>query len=157
MATKIQVMGDTVKIDKAFVSGKDRVAVNGEVVFEGKLGGETPQKFIAGNRGYKLRTRRVSAMTGAIAVHLQVYENKELIHSGVYDQAGKPVENEGQAKSTAALQVCGMVGGMIGFATMMILNAATGVVPGGAIGGALGGGIGGGLGYGLGSLIFRGK
>jgi hypothetical protein len=55
------------------------------------------------------------------------------------------------------LLACAIVGGVIGFATMMFLNMATGVVPGGAIGGAIGGGGGAALGYGLGFLIFGRK
>jgi hypothetical protein len=32
MATRINVLGDTIKIGKAFVSGKDWIPVNGDVV-----------------------------------------------------------------------------------------------------------------------------
>ncbi len=157
MASKIQVLGDTIKIDKAFVSGKDRVSVNDEVVFEGKIGGGAPQNFSAGNREYAIESRTVSKMTGATAIHLRVYEKGELIHSGVYDQAGNPVQNERQARATGAIHVCTIVGGVIGFATMMVLNMATGVVPGGAIGGAIGGGGGAAVGYGIGCLVFGGR
>ena len=157
MATKIQALGDTIKIDTAFVSGKDRVAVNGQVVFEGKLGAETLQKFSAGNRDYALEVKTLNSMTGAIAVHLQIHEEAKLVHSGIYNQEGKPVQNEGQAKKTGAIQACGIVGGIIGFATMMFLNMATRGVPGGAIGGAIGGGVGCAIGYGLGTLIFGRK
>jgi len=157
MAIKIQALGDTIKIDKAFVSGKDRVAVNGEVVFEGKLSADMPQKFTAGNREYAFESKVVNKMTSVIAVHLQIYENAELVHSGVYEQSGKPVQNEGEAKKNAAIRACGQVGGIIGIATMLFLNIATGVVPGGAVGGVIGCGVGFGLGFGLGSLIFGRK
>lgn len=157
MATTIQAIGDTIKIDKAFVSGKDRIAVNGQVAFEGKLNLATPQNFTAGSREYTIETQTVSKMTGAIAIHLQVHENGELLHSGIYDQFGKPVGDQSQAKAAGAIHACGMVGGIAGFATMMFLNIATGVVPGGAIGGAIGGGGGVMVGYGIGTLVFGRK
>ena len=157
MATKFEVLGDTIKIDKAFVSGKDRVSVNGNVVFEGKLGGDTPQICTVGNREYGIRSRTVSKLTGATAIHVDVRENGELVHSAVYDQAGKSVESEGKAKATGAVNMCAIAGGVIGFATMMFLNLATGVVPGGAIGGAIGGGGGAMLGYAIGYLLFQRK
>ena len=56
--------------------------------------------------------------------------------------------------TNGAIRACCTVGGIVGFSTMMILNLATGVVPGGAIGGAIGGGVGSLLGYGLGALVF---
>lgn len=154
LAIKIQALGDTIKIDKAFVSGKDRVAVNGQVEFLGKLAVGKAHRFAAGNREYEIETKLVSKTTSAIAIHFQVFENAELVHSGIYDQAGKLVKNEEEAKKTGAIQSCGMVGGIVGMAVMIILNQATGVIPGGAIGGAIGGGVGYGLGAGLGSLMF---
>jgi hypothetical protein len=154
MAIKMQACGDTIRINKAFVSGKDRIAVNDNVVFEGKLSSGSPQKVSAGSREYSVESRRVGKMTGATAIHLEVYERGELIHAGVYDQNGKSVENEGQAKANGAMQTCAMIGAVAGFTTMMSLNMATGVVPGGAIGGAIGGGVGGMLGAGVGTLLF---
>jgi hypothetical protein len=79
MATTIQAIGDTIKIDKAFVSGQDRIAVNGQVAFEGKLNLATPQNFTAGSPEYTIEIQTVSKMTGAIAIHLQVHENGELL------------------------------------------------------------------------------
>jgi hypothetical protein len=150
----IKVLGDTITIDKTFVSGKDRIRVNGQEVFSGKLNKEKPQTFQAGRRQYTLETRTVSQWTGAVAYYLDIFEGDQQLHSGIYDQAGKPVRSEGQASATALIHGCGAVGGVIGFMTMMVLSHSTGVVPGGAIGGAIGGGGGYMLGYGLGTLLF---
>lgn len=154
MAAKIQVIGDTIKINKVFMSSKDRVAVNDRVVFEGKLRPGEPQKIRAGEREYEIEFRKISKVTGAIAIHLNIHEKGELLHTGIYDQAGKPVTNEEQAKKSGAIQFCVMIGAVVGVTTMVSLSSATGVVPGGAVGGAIGGGVGGMLGLGIGTLIF---
>jgi hypothetical protein len=150
----INVLGDKITIDKTFVSGKDRIRVNGQEVFSGKLNKEKPQTFQAGRRQYTLETRIVSRWSGGVAYYLDIFEGDRQVHSGIYDQAGKPVKSEGQAGATAMIHGCGAAGGVIGFMTMMALNVSTGVVPGGAIGGAIGGGGGYMLGYGLGKLLF---
>lgn len=157
MATTIQASGDTIKIDKAFVSGKDRVAVNGDVVFEGKLRGEKPQQFVVGHRKYAIRTKLVSEVTGAIVVQLKIYEKTGAIHTGMYDQDGKPVGSEAEATTAPAIQTAGTLGAAIGVGTMLVLNLVTGSVPGGAIGGALGGALGGVIGSGVGYLLYRDK
>ena len=157
MATNITAHGDTLKIDKAFVSGKDRITVNGQVAFEGKLCRGTAQVFDSGSRKYTIESRIVSWMTGAQVFHLQVQENSQEVHTGIYDLAGKPLQNESQAKAGGAVQACGMVGMAVGLITMMFLNLTTGVVPGGAIGGAIGGGGGAAIGYGIGTLLFGNK
>jgi hypothetical protein len=155
MPTSIQVLDDTIKIDKVFVSGKDRVAVNGQVVFEGKLAPSTPKTIAAGNREYVIETRLVSRMMGTTTVHLKVLENDQEVHSGLYDQTGKPLQNEQQAGSSSAIQACAVVGAVIGVAVMLSLNMTTGVVPGGAIGGAIGGGCGAALGQLVGTMLFK--
>ena len=156
MATKIQVLDDTIKIDKTFTAGKDRVSINGETVFEGKMGTDSPQKFHSGNRDYAVEVKKVGKL-GATAVHLQIHEDNELVHTGVYDQAGKPANGDGQVAKNGALHLCAMVGAFVGVATMLYLNGATGVVPGGAIGGAIGGGVGAMVGHGIGSLFIGRK
>ncbi|MAE60478.1 MAG: hypothetical protein CMJ49_03875 [Planctomycetaceae bacterium] len=154
MAIKIEAMGQSIKIHKAFVSGRDRVTVDGQTVFEGKLTPQTVQTFEVGERQYTLEMRTVSKMIGAIVIHLNVSENGELKHSAIYDQSGKPVEDESQSKSNAAMQICLAVGAGLGVAVMLTLNMTTGVVPGGAIGGAIGAVLGALVGAGVGGLIF---
>lgn len=156
MATKIQALDDSIKIDKAFASGKDRVSINGEKVFEGKLGTDSPQNFRFGNRDYSVEVRKVGKL-GATAVHLQIYKDNELVHSGVYDQTGKPANGDSQVAQNGALYLCAMVGAFVGVTTMISLNIATGVVPGGAIGGAIGGGVGAAIGHGIGSSVIGRK
>ncbi|WP_207396357.1 hypothetical protein [Bremerella alba] len=157
MATVIEAAGDKIKIDKGFVSGKDRISVNGEVVFEGKLTDDEPQNIYFGSREYTLRQSVVSRTTRATAIQLHIFENKTEVHSGLYDQHGKPVKDQAEAKSNGAVQVCGIAGGVIGVIVMLVLNRETGIVPGGAIGGAIGGGVGSAIGYGVGGLIFGSK
>jgi len=53
------------------------------------------------------------------------------------------------------IKICSVVFAVVGFATMMGLNLATGVVPGGAIGGAIGGGGGAMIGQLIGNLLFK--
>ncbi len=156
MATKIQVLDDTIKIDKTFTSAKDRVSINGETVFEGKMGIDSRQKLRVGDRDYAVEVRKVGKL-GATAVHLQIHEDNELIHSGVYDQAGKPANGDGQVAKNGALHLCAVVGAFAGVAMMLYLNMATGVVPGGAIGGAIGGGVGAMIGHGIRSLFIGRK
>jgi hypothetical protein len=153
MAT-IKALGDTIKIDKTFVSGKDRIAVNGAVVFEGKANMPDPARITVGNREYVVGLEMVSKFAKINLVHLQIYENGNPVHTGVYDQAGKPVTNPGQAKSSAGVQFCGMIGAIVGVTVMLSLNHATHTVPGGAIGGAIGGGVGGAIGGAIGTLLF---
>jgi hypothetical protein len=154
MAAKIKALSDTIKIDKAFVSGKDRIAVNDAVVFEGKLAKGSPQTVSSGKREYSIESKVVGKFTGATAIHLQICEKGGLVHTGVYDQFGKPVGDEKQAKANAKVQACAALGAIVGFTTMMTLNMTTGVVPGGAIGGSIGGGVGGALGFGIGTALF---
>lgn len=161
MATIIEALGDKIKIDKAFVSGKDRISVNDQVTFEGKLIDNEPVKFQAGSREYRVSRSVVSKMTSATATEVQVIENNEVIHSGIYDQQGKPVKDLAQAKSSGAVQACGMIGMAIGLGIMLTLGPESGIFPGGAIGGAIsgaiGGGVGGAIGFGLGTAIFGRK
>ncbi len=152
MATTINVLGDTIKIGKAFVSGKDRISVNGDIVFEGKVT-ESPEKIKVGDREYAVEIETVNKMAKMVLVNLQVYEKGVLVHSGLYDRTGKLVENEEKFRSAAGLQVFSMIGAAVGVALMLGFNRATGVVPGGAIGGAIGGGLGGIIGYGIGALL----
>jgi hypothetical protein len=154
MATTIRVMGDTIKIDKRFVSGKDRIAVNGTVVFEGNAAISNPQRIKVGNREYAVQIETISKFGKVILVHLQIHENGRLVHAGIYNQVGKPVENREQAKSSAGVQMCAFIGATVGVAVMLGLNQATHTVPGGAIGGAIGGGLGAALGSGIGTLVF---
>ena len=53
------------------------------------------------------------------------------------------------------ITACSVVFAVIGFVTMMVLNATTGVIPGGAIGGAIGGGGGAAIGQLVGKAIFK--
>ncbi len=154
MATKIQAIGDTIKIGKTFVSGNDRITVNDEVVFEGKLDADDPETFTVGQRDYSIESRKVGQLTGAISIHLNIHENGELVHTGIYDQNGKSVKSEGQAKANGAIHICSMIGGVVGCTTMLVLNTTTGVVPGGAVGGGIGGGVGAVVGGGIGNLLF---
>ncbi|WP_442483565.1 hypothetical protein [Aeoliella sp. SH292] len=157
MATTIVADGDSIKIDKAFVSGKDRVSVNGKLAFEGKLNQGRAETFNAGTRTYAIESKVISKLTSAVAYYVQIHENGQQVHAGIYDHMGKPLANEGEVKTAGALQASAMVGMGVGVAIMMFLNAATGVVPGGAIGGAIGGGVGGAIGMGIGKLIFGKK
>ena len=157
MATTINALGDTIKIDKAFVTGKDRVAVNGQVVFEGKLNTEPPPRFSAGKREYTVDTYIVGSLTNAVAIYVDIFEGDNLVHSGIYDEAGNPVKNPEEARKVGVIRACAAVGAALGCFAMLTLNMRTGVVPGGMIGGAIGGGGGALLGYGLGYLIFGSK
>ena len=47
------------------------------------------------------------------------------------------------------------IGAGVGVATMLILNSATGTIPGGAVGGAIGAGGGAAIGYGIDWLLKR--
>lgn len=160
MGIKIHAQGDAITIGKAFVSGKDRITVNEEVMFEGKIEPDTPQRFSRGNRQYSIETRVISKLTGATVTLIQIAEESKVIHSCFYNINGQPVKSVAESKHTGALQICGVVGGVLGFATMMLLNilfgAAAGAV-GGALGGAIGGGVGYGVGYGIGSLFIKEK
>ncbi len=159
MAATIQAGTDTIKIGKSFVSGKDYVTVNGEVVFEGKLVAGQPHRIAVGEREFVVKTEVASKLTGALTYHLQIYDapisaGGTMLHQGIYNPYGKQAASARQAKTPAVLQACGHVGAMIGSTTMVVANLATGVVPGGAIGGAIGGGGGAFIGYGIGTLIF---
>lgn len=157
MATKINAAGDAIKVDKTFVSGKDRVTVNGTVVFEGKLQDGEAEKVVAGDREYVILKRVTSRLAELFSIELEVHEGGKLIHSGIYDKFGKSHANQADAKSSAAVTACGVVGAIIGFTVMMTLNMTTGVVPGGAIGGGIGGGVGGALGGLIGKALFGPK
>ncbi|QDU75162.1 hypothetical protein Pan97_21860 [Bremerella volcania] len=157
MATVIEALGDKIKIDKAFVSGKDRISLNGQILFEGKLVDDEPQKFKAGSREYKISRSVVSKMTNATATELTIFENNAPVFSALYDQQGKPVNDQAEAKSNGAIQVCGVIGMMGGVAVVLVASRETGMLPGGAVGGAIGGGLGGAIGFGIGMLLFGRK
>ena len=168
MATVINALGDQIKIDRAFVSGKDRIQLNDEVVFEESLGDFRSEKFASGSRTYELRKEVVSSMTKAIAFHLQIFENGEEIHSGIYDLQGQQLTAASKAGSPSAAQACAKIGTVIGIVSMLSLNSALGIVPeslfggdtmmsgitGRALMGAIGGGLGSAIGYGFGGLVF---
>jgi hypothetical protein len=153
MATTIRALGDTIKIDKAFVSGKDRISVNGEIAFEGKLHPEAPQRIALGNRHYTIETTVVSKLTSAISVRLEIDEGGEPMHSGLYDQMGNPVKNTSDAKSRAAMNASVFVGAIAG--VVVVTSLETIGAPGGIVGGAIGGLCGGAIGYGMGYIMFR--
>lgn len=136
MATIIKALGDQFKIDRVFISGKDRIAVNDQVVFEGTLGDFKSEKFTAGSRTYELRREVVSSTFKADAIHLQIFENGEQIHSGIYDLQGQQLAAASRAGSPSAAQACAKVGTVIGMISMLSLNSALGI------------------GYGFGGLIF---
>ena len=154
MATKIKAAGDEIKVDKAFVSGKDRIAINGEILFEGKLKDGEPETLTREIRQYVIVKRVTSMLAEMYSIELEISENGQLIHSGVYDKFGKSHASQADAKTSGAVAACGMVGGIIGVAVMLTLNATTGVVPGGAVGGGIGGGVGGALGAWIGQALF---
>lgn len=154
MTMTINAAGDVIKIGKAFVSGKDRITVNGNVAFEKKLTPGRTERFTVGTRQYFVETRVISTLMGTTSTTIQIYEQDALIHSGIYDQTGKAVANQEEAKSTAAIGVCAMIGGLVGSMSMIFLNLSTGSVPGGAVGGGVGGAVGAMLGYGMGYLLF---
>jgi hypothetical protein len=153
MATKIKAANFNIVIDRIFVSGKDRVAINGEVVFEGKLN-ETPAiGHTFGNADISIRPEVVSKFTGATIFHIVVQENGAPIHTGPYDQLGKPVGGSGDTKRNQITQLCGTIGTVIGAMTLVIMGQASGIVPRGVLGSALAGGFGGALGAGVGYAI----
>ena len=153
MATKIQAEGDTIKLSKTF-TGKDKIEINGEQVFEGKLVQGKPKTVHIGDRSYTVESQSSGKVVPIITYQLQIVEDEELIHREIYDIAGKRIKSEGALKTSGAIKACGFVGMIVGLTTMMTLNRTTGVVPGGAIGGAIGGGLGALLGQGFGLLIF---
>ena len=154
MATNILAGNDVIKIERAFVSGKERITINDELAFEGKIKPDQPIQMQVGSRTYIVETKIVSKFGKVTTINLQILEGGETIHAEKYDQLGKPV-SVAQARSAGAIQVCSLIGAAVGFATMMALSAATRAVPGGAIGGAIGGGGGSAIGYGIGWLLFR--
>lgn len=159
MPTIIRAGDDTIRIDRAFVSGKDRVKLNGQTVFEQRLGNKTPQQFSVGERVYVIEKEIVSKLSNAWIVHLQILERGELAHDAIYDQTGKEVSNTASAKSSAGIHLCSVIGGVIGIVALVAGNRAAGFLPldgalGGAVLGGLGGGLGAMLGHGVGLLIF---
>jgi hypothetical protein len=160
MVTTILAHGDTIKIEKSIVTGKDRVAINGQAVFDGRLPQGALQEFTVGGRKYALSMAILSGWPQKVGYQIQVTENGAVVHAGLYNQAGQPVSDAARlkTKTNGPVQVCTVIRGIGGFITMMALNQATGgAVPGGAIGGAIGGGGGALLGQGLGRLLFAGK
>jgi hypothetical protein len=156
MTTATEAHGDTFKFGRAFVSGKHRVWINGQKVFEGKLVYQQPQRIEVGQRQYVITPQMKSSVNDALEVFsVQIHEQGRLIHEGLYDQAGGSFASMQEAKTASNLQVCGIVGAALGLAAMMAGNIATGIIPGGAIGGAIGGGGGYLIGRGIGSLFVK--
>ncbi|MEM9346291.1 MAG: hypothetical protein AAGB26_06725 [Planctomycetota bacterium] len=158
MAAKIKfASGDVIEVGKAFVSGKDRIKINGEVAFEGELPEDYPMEFTMRGQRCQITYRKLSKMLDTQTIRVKLYDGEQLVLDELYDQNGQPVDNSGEAKANSVAQACGIVGMVVGLSVMMGLNMTTqGAVPGGAIGGAIGGGVGGALGYGLGKLIAGG-
>ncbi len=154
MSTTIKVIGDTIKVEKTFLSGKDRVAVNGTIVFKGNATLPNTAEIKAGGREYKVGIERIGWYVKTFVVHLEILDNGRLLHSGNYDPIGKSVENAEQARSSAGVQTCAFIGGTVGVAVMIGLNSVGHAAPGGAIGGAVGGGIGAAIGFGIGELLY---
>jgi len=178
MATVINALEDQIKIGQGFVSGKDQISVNDQVVFEGKLGEFKSQKVEAGNRTYEIRQEVTNATTRATAIHLHIYENEEEVHSGFYDQKGQRISDPSKAGSPQAARTCAKVGAAFGivfalglsflfnflsdssiisdfFPESLLLGDAvmTGVLEG-ALMGSLGGLFGGAIGFGFGEIVF---
>ena len=159
MAAKIEFAnGDVIEVGKAFVSGKDRVKINGVVAFEGKLPKDYPMEFKIRGQRCQITYRKVSTMLETHTIQIRLFEGDQVVFDEMYDQNGQPVGGSGEAKANSVTQVCGIVGIALGVGVMMALNMSTqGAVPGGAVGGAIGGGLGGAIGYGLGKLIASGQ
>lgn len=157
MNTKIVVGDDKIVVGKNFVSGKDQIKINGEVVFLGNLEDRKPEACNHAHKRFDIETRKLSGIAGGRAIGVCVYEGDRLVHQAIYDQLGKAVQDANEAKSNTLVNACATGGGFLGCIIMITLNTATGVVPGGAIGGAIGGGCGGAIGYGIGKLLTSGK
>lgn len=155
MAAKIKFAnGDVIEVGKAFVSGKDRVRINGNVAFEGKLPEDYPMEFEIRGQRCRITYRKVSTMLETRTIQVELFDGDQLVFDEMYDQNGQPVGDSEEAKANSVAQVCAIVGMALGLGAMMALNMSTqGAVPGGAIGGAIGGGVGGAVGYGIGQLI----
>jgi hypothetical protein len=156
MYIKIEVHGDKIKFGKTFM-GANRIFINGDLVFEGKLTPDKTEKITVENREYVIKPKSYGKSKWPSVISIEVFEDSELIHSQMYDKNSAPVEDVEQARENGAIQICGVIFAGIGYIVIMGLHKSTGAVPGGAIGGALGGGLGGAIGYGIGKLFFGRK
>ena len=156
-----QLLGNTIHIDKVFTSGKDRISINGQVVFEDKLVEDSPYKFEIEDQTYFIRIRKVHKLAATTVIDVEVYRDGKLVQVGMYDKDGNLVKNESQAQTMKGHKACSMFGGVIGGITIFSLSRTIEILPGGALGGAISGVIGGmigtGIGYGFGLLIFGRK
>lgn len=146
----IHALSDDITLEQSFVTGTDRITVNGELVFEGKRSRKEPQLFRAGDREYSVEEVTVGSFTGARVLRLRVQENGETVHEGTYDAAGKPVK-PGEADDRAKVMFCAMIGAVVGAAAISFLWS--GGKGGGVISSALFGGIRGAVGGFAGYLL----
>ena len=130
MAWKIEALGDSIEIGRAFVSGKDQIKINGEVVFEGKLLKNPPESIHAGEREYKIRCVVVSNWSGAALTEVKILENSKVIHSDVYDSEGNLATTLEEVKSTAGINMGIYIGGIVGSALPLAVSIAQGAMVG---------------------------
>jgi hypothetical protein len=134
--TEIRIWGDTLRIDKSFPLGIDRIALNGKVVFEGKLVPQEPCTFTVDSREYVITINGIG--DGFRAIHLLIRKGNQLVHEGRYDGAGQNID---YAKAKARNNSYIMIGSIAISTAIITANATTRAVPGGAIGGAISGAI----------------
>lgn len=161
MATRILALEDTIEVATAFVSGKDSISINGNKVFVGKMKPGSPQRVSAGSRQYVVERRNIASMSGATGINLEIHEGDDVIHAGLYDPDGKPVENEQRLKASQARFTFAVICGIVAFAAVQIFDAFANVLPSGIIaGGIIGvvvGLVGSSIGFGIALVIFSDK
>jgi hypothetical protein len=92
-------MMQTIRLDRAPLSGADRISINHQVVFEGQLVEDTPYKFDFDNRVYFIRVRKAHKASAVKVIDVEICRNDKLVHVGIYNEEGKLVKSIKHAQS----------------------------------------------------------
>jgi len=158
MAILIKALGEKIKIDTTFLLGADRITVNGQEGFVGKLKNGQPQRFKIRTREYEICRTIVNRWSGGLrAIDLSIYERDQLVFKKVYDEKGRQIESHDALKTRAGTFVFSFLGAVVGVVAMFVLFFQTGKIPSGYLCGSIGGLVGGIVGHWLGAGIFGGR
>lgn len=158
MGILIKAIGDKIRIGTTFLLGADRITVNDQEGFVGRLKNGVPVKFSIRTREYEVCRTMVNRLAGGLrAIDVRIYERGAVVFAGVYDDKGRQIESHDALKTRAGTHVFCLLGAVAGGVAMFVLFFQTGKIPSGYLCGSIGGMVGGTVGYWLGAGIFGGR
>lgn len=158
MPFEVEAIGHSIALKELFISGKTRVTIDDEVIYEDKMSPRQSVELTQGNRHYSLTKIILNPISQIVAIEIQIKEDDDLLyHETHLQKTGELIGDLQQSKKNNAVSSYAMIGAIIFVALGIPLSKLIPGMPGGAIGGgivgAIAGGIGAAIGFAIGSAI----